>query len=256
MKRVSITSAVSGCLKSRNGRSSQKINGAESPMFQRDELDGEIKLQVILGFTDVPFIESQIKESMDTTRTEEKQAALKRAEDHVAKLLDQKKRAVKLAMQFDTDADVAEGLKALIQDIDTAETKVKKLDKELKLTVTDADAKAMALMLRDQFSTFALMDMPTQKALLQKHIERIDVKRDQDAGTMVTFRVRVGLPEFLDQMTEYTPEPTTPTIPPDRSGTFAVDSTTLPDIGDRAVPFPSKKGSKMTRTPLSSSTTR
>jgi hypothetical protein len=59
------------------------------------------------------------------------------------------------------------------------------------------------------------MGGPQQKATLKKHIQRIDVRRDEFAGIVITFRVRVGVPAIMHQMDEY---PATESKPTSRKG--------------------------------------
>ena len=172
-------------------------------MFRAKLIDSEIGLQAVLAFTDIDFIEAHLAKSMDTTRTDAKREALKRAETLVA-TLDKKRRNIEVGGDnLGWDDERVARAKEVKAELVQARLKVSTLKAEIDATLTDNDVKTMTMMFRSEFANFANLNMPERKAMLSKYIERIDVRRDEFAGIILTFKVKVGVPASGYQMDTY-----------------------------------------------------
>lgn len=170
------------------------------PMFRSKLIDDEIAFNAVVHLTDPDFVDAALKVTMDTSSVEAKRKAWERAEKTVFDIDKRRKNAEQGGETFGwTDERIAR-VKTLMVELTQAKLKASQLHAELNATLTDNDRHKMAELLRSEFAGFAMMAVPEQKELLARYIERIDVVRDEFAGIIVNFKVKVGFPAFVDQM--------------------------------------------------------
>ena len=171
------------------------LDTCECGLIHSYKIDDKIRLTVKVTFSDEESIEDAIRQSMDTTRTEEKQNAVDRSEKAVKELERQAKNvedgAIKLGY---TDERVAR-IKAIEAELIQARLKVETAKAALAATLTDTDIEQAKFRLKSDFYWFDRLDMQHQQMMLRTYVKRIDLRHDDplgiEPGLVFTFQVPV-----------------------------------------------------------------
>jgi hypothetical protein len=162
--------------------------------------------------TDADFIQSKLKDSMDTQSIEATKRSIERTEKEVADL-NRRKGNILSAVEAGI-GDLADYGAAMQKNkVETAEAsnKIRILKTELK-TISNSDVAAVEQAMFCDFAGFRTKPMIERKAILSKYVEKIVVTfpRGKDSDSFdLEFSVKAGLPATL-QASEAVNKPGTP----------------------------------------------